>query len=242
VTRTRCGRVRVLALAAALSTAGTWLLTGPAHAAPTPTTSPSSSSPSSSSPSSSSPASADGASREQAPRPPAAADPEDQHARDSPWGQILDKLGLGDNDSPRGADEDSSDKDSASTPSTAAAQSTATTTTTPTPSADRSASGQQRQWAAAPVGSSASGQEMPTTAPAGWSQVLADDFTTPAALGTFPGLAYAARWGGYNGFTDTSGVGTYTPDPVDLRAVLGAFPRRRHSRVQDGLAAVAGLR
>lgn len=63
-------------------------------------------------------------------------------------------------------------------------------------------------------GSAPSGVAMPTAAPSGWRQVFADDFTTPVALGGFPGSAYSSRWSGYDGFTDTAGVGTYAPRRV----------------------------
>ena len=63
-------------------------------------------------------------------------------------------------------------------------------------------------------GSAPSGVAMPTAAPSGWRQVFADDFTTPVALGGFPGSAYSSRWSGYDGFTDTAGVGTYAPGRV----------------------------
>jgi beta-glucanase (GH16 family) len=203
----------MLALAAALSTMGTGLLAGPAHAAPTPSPNMSSSSTSASASSSS----GDGPGRKQAPRPPAAADPNDQDAVDSLWQQLLHTLGLGDDDSTHGAkdeptDEDPADKDSASTPPASAAQPTAT------------------------ADSTANRQAMPTTAPAGWSQVLADDFTTPTALGTFPGPAYSSRWGGYDGFTDTSGVGTYTPDRV-VSVSDGVMDLHLHT--EDGKALTA---
>jgi len=68
--------------------------------------------------------------------------------------------------------------------------------------------------APAPVGGSPSGQPMPTAAPAGWTTVLAEDFTTPVATGSFPGSTYSSRWTGYSGFRDTSGVGSYTPSRV----------------------------
>lgn len=42
----------------------------------------------------------------------------------------------------------------------------------------------------------------------GWKQVFTEDFTTPLAQGSFPGV-YKPQWLSYNGFTDTSGVGHY---------------------------------
>jgi len=165
-------------------------------------------------------------------RPPAAADPDDQDAVDSLWQKILNKLGLGDDDaSTSGAQDDSTGKDSTGKDSadgdSADEGSASTSPTTTAPSTTGST---------ATAGSTASGQAMPTTAPAGWSQVLAEDFTTPAALGTFPGPAYAAHWDGYAGFTDTSGVGTYTPDRV-VSVADGALDLNLHT--ENGKALVA---
>jgi len=166
---------------------------------------------------------------------PTAADPDDQNALEKAWAAIK-NLVTGNDDARGDQDEDESgnqagdesgdqaeddandkvtndqattDEDSATATDDVAvgdawARSTASAST-PSTTAARSSSSSD---------STASGQAMPTTAPAGWSQVLADDFATPAALGTFPGPAYADRWGGYDGFTDTSGAGTYTPDRV----------------------------
>jgi putative cell wall-binding protein len=47
----------------------------------------------------------------------------------------------------------------------------------------------------------------------GWTQTGAQDFSTPAALGTV-GTVYGADMRGYSGLPDTSGHGTYTPDSV----------------------------
>lgn len=96
-------------------------------------------------------------------------------------------------------------------------------TTTPTP-------------APAPGTATASGQAMPTAAPAGWTQVFADDFTTPVATGSFPGPAYSSRWTGYSGFTDTSGVGTYTPSRV-VSVTGGALDLNLHSEGGKALTA-----
>jgi hypothetical protein len=52
---------------------------------------------------------------------------------------------------------------------------------------------------------------MPTSALSGWTQVLADDFTTDAPLGSFL-TTYGSRWGAYpSGWLDTSGNGHYDP-------------------------------
>lgn len=59
---------------------------------------------------------------------------------------------------------------------------------------------------------SPSGQPMPVGDLAGWHQIFTDDFTTPAALGSFPGSAYGAKWDAYHeGWSDTSGHGRYSP-------------------------------
>ncbi len=48
----------------------------------------------------------------------------------------------------------------------------------------------------------------------GWTQVFADDFSTPVALGGFTSSSYAKRWFAYSGYKDTSGRGWYAPDKV----------------------------
>lgn len=80
----------------------------------------------------------------------------------------------------------------------------------------------------APGGATASGQAMPTAPVAGWTQVLADDFATPVATGSFPGPAYSGRWTGYSGFRDTSGVGSYTPSRV-VSVTGGALDMALHT-------------
>lgn len=57
-------------------------------------------------------------------------------------------------------------------------------------------------------------QPMPVGDLTGWKQVLAEDFTTPVALGSWSTSSYASRWYGYSGYNDTSGNGTYAPDKV----------------------------
>jgi hypothetical protein len=47
----------------------------------------------------------------------------------------------------------------------------------------------------------------------GWKQNLAQDFLTPAPLGSV-GAVYGSALRGYDGFVDTSNHGTYTPDSV----------------------------
>lgn len=47
----------------------------------------------------------------------------------------------------------------------------------------------------------------------GWTQVYTQDFTAPAALGQI-GTVYGSLVRGYDGVTDTSGHGTYSPDLV----------------------------
>jgi hypothetical protein len=49
----------------------------------------------------------------------------------------------------------------------------------------------------------------------GWHQVFADDFTTDAAVGSFPGSAYGNKWSVYlDGWKDTTGNGQYYPSRV----------------------------
>jgi beta-glucanase (GH16 family) len=83
---------------------------------------------------------------------------------------------------------------------------------------------------------SPSGVAMPTAALTGWRQVFADDFSTPVALGGFPGSSYSSRWDGYAGFTDTSGNGTYTPEKV-VSVKNGALDL--HLRTEGGKALTA---
>ncbi|MCU1406479.1 MAG: hypothetical protein JWQ43_2782, partial [Glaciihabitans sp.] len=46
-----------------------------------------------------------------------------------------------------------------------------------------------------------------------WTPLYSEDFDDDAALGQF-GAVYGDEWNGYNGFTDTSGRGSYDPDRV----------------------------
>lgn len=72
----------------------------------------------------------------------------------------------------------------------------------------------------------------------GWHQVFAEDFTTPAAEGRFPGRAYRDRWFTYDGFTNPSGTPLY-----DTRNVTSVHDGLLDVRVreQDGAARGAGL-
>jgi hypothetical protein len=62
---------------------------------------------------------------------------------------------------------------------------------------------------ALPNGPSAnpSGQSMPVGDLPGWRQIFAEDFTTDAPVGSFPGSAYGSRWDVYpDGSKDTAGA------------------------------------
>ena len=95
----------------------------------------------------------------------------------------------------------------------ASAAPTRTLRRSPAPSASaRSSSGQATQ----PAGSGPadpSGVAMPVGNRPGWRQVFTDDFTGNVPLGDFP-AAVSAKWGGYDGATDTTGNGTYVPGQV----------------------------
>lgn len=58
-----------------------------------------------------------------------------------------------------------------------------------------------------------SGQTMPVGNLAGWHQIVAQNFSTPVALGSFPGPHYKGFFP-YSGYSDTSGNGTYNPAKV----------------------------
>ena len=61
---------------------------------------------------------------------------------------------------------------------------------------------------------SPSGEPLPVGDIPGWHQEFADDFTTDVPLGSFPG-AVSDKWDAYqDGWTDTSGNGTYYPSKV----------------------------
>ena len=70
----------------------------------------------------------------------------------------------------------------------------------------------------------------------GWKQVFAEDFTTPAATGSFPGTAYGTRWTRYDGFKDTDKRGLYAPAKV-LSVHDGALDM--HLRTENGVPLVA---
>jgi hypothetical protein len=69
-----------------------------------------------------------------------------------------------------------------------------------------------------------------------WRQTLAQDFSTPAPLGTvasvYPGMSF------YDGFADTSGLGTYAPDKV-LSVADGNLDFHFHS--ENGRPLVAAV-
>jgi hypothetical protein len=68
--------------------------------------------------------------------------------------------------------------------------------------------------AGGPSGTCPSGVCAPTTDAPGWRRVFVDDFTTDVPTGQFP-AAVESRWGAYaDGWTDTSGKGTYMPSKV----------------------------
>ncbi len=58
-----------------------------------------------------------------------------------------------------------------------------------------------------------SGEPLPVGDLPGWDQVFVDDFATNVPLGSFP-AAVSSKWTAYNGFSDTSGHGTYSPGKV----------------------------
>jgi hypothetical protein len=54
----------------------------------------------------------------------------------------------------------------------------------------------------------ASGLDMPATAPNGWTRVFSEDFATAQGKGLFPGV-YGLKWKSYHGHPDTSQLGDY---------------------------------
>jgi hypothetical protein len=58
------------------------------------------------------------------------------------------------------------------------------------------------------IANTISGEAMPVGNLPGWQQRFSDDFSTPVALGKFPG-PYAAKWTGYDGGPDASGDGVF---------------------------------
>lgn len=75
-----------------------------------------------------------------------------------------------------------------------------------------------------------SGETMPGDAGPGWRRVFADDFTVTVPTGSFP-AAVATRWTAYrDGWTDTSGNGTYMPSSVLSQhdGVLDYFVHTEH--------------
>lgn len=102
---------------------------------------------------------------------------------------------------------------SALTPPSSTPSSVTQTASAPAPSAPTST------YATASASNSAAATTSdPSARPAGdlpgWRQVFTENFDTAAARGDFPGSAYSDKWGGYDGFSDTSGHGTYSPSKV----------------------------
>lgn len=64
-----------------------------------------------------------------------------------------------------------------------------------------------------PSPGSPSGQAMPASAPAGWTRIMGEEFTTTVPQGSWPG-AYDSRFDSYDGFRDTGGAGLYDPTNV----------------------------
>jgi beta-glucanase (GH16 family) len=71
----------------------------------------------------------------------------------------------------------------------------------------------------------------------GLTQTFAEDFTTASAPGAFA-TDYAAKWATYNGFADTSGVGTY--DNKAMSAHDGVLDEYLN-KTADGVTHVAAL-
>ena len=91
----------------------------------------------------------------------------------------------------------------------------------------------------APAATTPSGAAMPVGDLPGWKQTFAEDFTTDAPLGSFPGTAYGARWGAYDeGWKDTTKQGTYSPGRV-LSVKGGALDYFVHSENGTPLVAAA---
>lgn len=67
------------------------------------------------------------------------------------------------------------------------------------------------------VANTLSGEAMPVGDLPGWHQEFSDDFTTPVALGSFPGPAYDAKWTGYdNNQPDSSGDGVFSQKIISV--------------------------
>lgn len=91
----------------------------------------------------------------------------------------------------------------------------------------------------APGADSPSGEPMPEGDLPAWKQVFAEDFTTDTAVGDFPGDAYSDKWDVYpDGWTDTSGNGTYMPSKV-VSVANGVL--NKHLHTEDGVHMVAAL-
>ncbi|MDI1464714.1 malectin domain-containing carbohydrate-binding protein [Catellatospora sp. KI3] len=82
-----------------------------------------------------------------------------------------------------------------------------------------------------------SAEAMPVGDLAGWRQIFADNFATPAAVGSFPGTAYNGTWRVYpDGWSDTSHHGTYYPSKV-LSVADGVL--KMHLHTENGVHMVA---
>lgn len=62
-----------------------------------------------------------------------------------------------------------------------------------------------------------SGDALPVGDLPGWHQILAEDFDTSFAQGSFTDSVYADRFSTYDGLTDTSGHGTYDSDVLSAK-------------------------
>jgi beta-glucanase (GH16 family) len=71
------------------------------------------------------------------------------------------------------------------------------------------------QTATAPATTAPSGAPMPVGDLTGWKQTFRDDFTTPVAMGGFPG-PYSSKWMSYNGFPDSRNKGDYNQKIISM--------------------------
>jgi hypothetical protein len=80
-------------------------------------------------------------------------------------------------------------------------------------------------------------QAMPKGNLPGWRQIFTEDFTTPIALGSFPGSAYKDKWAVRgDGLRDTSGHGQYYPSMV-LSVAHGMLDIHLHTQNNIHMAA-----
>lgn len=81
-------------------------------------------------------------------------------------------------------------------------------------------------------GSAPSGQAMPVGDLPGWKQVFTDDFTTSVGRGSFPGSAYASKWTGYDGFTDSYGIANYQNSAISTSGgLMDVYLRTENGKV-----------